>query len=140
MLPCKPLLCTDPLLVLAPIIIILDTMAANENAAEADWQKTAESMCYLAEYLAAITSLVDSSTPSMNNAFTLNVILRGESSCKCGPLHTLFLDIARGLACPILLTKLVELDSNVWPYLAVLMVSALTQWHKMLTIPDTLQL
>ena len=33
-----------------------------------------------------------------------------------------------------------NLDSDVWPYLATLMVAALVRAHEMLTIPDTLQL
>ena len=59
---------------LAAVISVLDTTAANENAAEADQQKVAEAMCYLAECLAALTSLVDPSAPSVNNAFMPDVI------------------------------------------------------------------
>ena len=59
---------------LAAIISILDTTATNENAAEADQQKAAKAMCYLAERLAALTLLVDPSAPSVNNAFTPDVI------------------------------------------------------------------
>ena len=72
-------LCTDPLLVLAAIISVLDTTAANENAAEADRQKAAKAMCYLAKRLATLTLLVDPSAPSVNNAFTPGVTPRGES-------------------------------------------------------------
>ena len=35
---------------------------------------------------------------------------------------------------------MVELDGDVWPYLAVLMVATLMWAHETLTIPDTLQL
>ena len=48
-------LCTDSLPVLAAVISVLDTTAANENAAEADRQKAAKAMCYLAERLATLT-------------------------------------------------------------------------------------
>ena len=58
---------------LAAVISVLDTMATNENAAEADQQKATKVMCYLAEHLATLTSLVDPSAPSVNNAFTPDV-------------------------------------------------------------------
>ena len=67
---------------IAAVISVLDTTAANENTAEADWQKAAEVMCYLAERLAALTSLVEPSAPSMNNAFTPDVMLQRESGCR----------------------------------------------------------
>ena len=84
---------------LATIINILDTTAANKNMAEADQQKAVKMMCYLAECLATFTSLVDPSVPSMNNVFTQDVIPRGESGCRRRPSRTLLLDITKGLAC-----------------------------------------
>ena len=98
---------------LAAIISVLDTTAANENAADADRQKAAKVMCYLAECLAALTLLVDPSAPSVNNAFMPDVIPQGESGCRRGPSRTLLFDVARGLARRVLLTKLVELDGDV---------------------------
>ena len=133
-------LCTDPLPVLATIISLLDTTVANENAAEVDRQKTAEAMCYLTKCLTALTSLVDPSAPSVSNAFTPDVIPSGESGHRCRSSRTLLFDIARGLAYRVPLTKLVELDGNVWPHLATLMVATLVWAHKMLTIPDALKL
>ena len=47
---------------------------ANDNAVEEDQQKAAKVMCYLAEQLATLTSLVYPSTPSMNNAFMPDMI------------------------------------------------------------------
>lgn len=67
-------LCTNRFPVLATIISVLDTMAADENAVEVDQQMATKVMCYLAECLATLTSLVDPSTPSVNNAFMLDVI------------------------------------------------------------------
>ena len=125
---------------LAAVISVLDTMAANVNAAEADRQKAAEAMCYLAKCLAALTSLVDPSAPFVNNAFTPDVIPQGESGHRRGPSRTLLFDVARGLACQVPLTKLVELDGDMRPYLAMLMVAALMRAHETLTIPDTLKL
>ena len=97
-------------------------------------------MCYLAERLTALTLLVDPSAPSVNNAFTPDVIPQGESGCRRGPSRTLLFDVARGLARRVPLTKLVELDGDVRPYLAALMVAALVRAHETLTIPDTLKL
>ena len=64
---------------LTAVISVLDTTAANENAVEADLQKAAKAMCYLAERLATLPSLVDPSAPSVNNAFTPDMIPQGES-------------------------------------------------------------
>ena len=66
---------------LAAIISVLDTTAANKNVAEADRQKASEVMCYLAKHLTALTSLVDPSAPSVNNVFMPDVIPKGESGC-----------------------------------------------------------
>ena len=125
---------------LAAVISVLDTTAANENAAEADQQKAAKAMCYLAERLAALTSLVDPSAPSVNNAFTPDVIPSGESGRRRGPSRTLLFDVTRGLVRRVPLTKLVELDGDVRPYLAALMVAALVRAHETLTIPEVLKL
>ena len=133
-------LCHDPLPVLAAVTAVLDQSAANDHAAPADRQKAADAMCYLAERLAALTSLVDPSAPSVNSAFTADVLPRGESGRRRGPSRTLLFDVARGLACRVPLTKLVELDGDVRPYLAALMVAALVHAHETLVVPDTLQL
>ena len=125
---------------LAAVISVLDTTATNENAAEADRQKAVEAMCYLAERLAALTLLVDPSAPSVNNAFMPDVIPRAESGRRRGSLHTLLFNVASGLVHRVPLTKLVELDGNVQPYLAALMVAAPVRAHETLTIPDTLKL
>ena len=97
-------------------------------------------MCYLAEHFATLTSLVDPSAPSVNNTFTPDVIPRGESGRRRGPLRTLLFNVARGLVRQVPLTKLVELNSKVRPYLAMLMIATLMRAHETLTIPDTLKL
>ena len=48
----------------------------------------------------------------------------------------LLFDVARGLARRVPLTKLVELDSDVRPYLATLMVATLAQVGKTLVAPE----
>ena len=72
-------------------------------------------MCYLTKCLAALTSLVDSSTPSVNNAFMLEVIPHGESGCRHGSLCALLFNVPRGFVCHVPLTKLVELDGDMGP-------------------------
>ena len=48
----------------------------------------------------------------------------------------LLFNVTRGLAHQVPLTKLVELDSNVHPYLAALMVAALVRAGKTLVVPE----
>ena len=83
---------------------------------------------------------MDPSAPSVNNTFTPDVIPRGESGRRRGPLRTLLFNVARGLVRQVPLTKLVELDGDVQPFLAALMVAALMRASETLTIPDTLKL
>ena len=49
-------------------------------------------------------------------------------------------DIARGLARRVPLTKLVQLDGDVCPYLAALMIAALNKAGDELVVPDTLRI
>ena len=49
-------------------------------------------------------------------------------------------DIARGLAPRVPLTKLVQLDGDVRPYLAALMIAALNKAGDELVVPDTLRI
>ena len=48
----------------------------------------------------------------------------------------LLFDVARELACRVPLSKLVELDGGIRPYLAALMVAALAQAGKTLVVPE----
>ena len=48
----------------------------------------------------------------------------------------LLFDVPHGLAHRVLLTKLVELDSDVHPYLSDLMVAALAQVGETLVVPE----
>ena len=49
-------------------------------------------------------------------------------------------DIARGLARRVPLTKLVQLDGDVRPYLAALMIATLNKAGDELVVPDTLRI
>ena len=53
---------------------------------------------------------------------------------------TLLFDIARGLAQRVLLTKLVELDGDICPYLTFLMVATLAQAGETQVIPEHMQI
>ena len=88
----------------------------------------------MAEQLDTIAMLVDKSTPVVAALF--DFIARGKARRQRGPGRTLLFDVACGLARRVLLTKLVELDGDVHPYLAALMVAALAQAGKTLVVPE----
>ena len=89
---------------------------------------------YLAEHLATIAALVDKSMPIAAALF--DAIPRGKGGKRRGPSRTLLFNITRGLARRIPLTKLVELDGDVHPYLATLMVAALAWAGETLVVPE----
>ncbi len=76
---------------------------------------------------------MDPSAPTVNFNMALP---RGSKA----PTRTLLFDVARGLARRVPLTKLVELDGDVRPYLASLMVAALHRAKDTLTVPDDLRI
>ena len=77
---------------------------------------------------------MDKRTPVAAALF--DAIPRGEGGKQRGPSRTLLFDIARGLAHRVPLTKLIELDGDVHPYLATLMVAALARVGKTLVVPE----
>ena len=77
---------------------------------------------------------MDKSTPAAAALF--DAIPRGEGGKRRGPSRTLLFDVTCGLAHHVLLTKLVELDSDVRLYLATLMVAALAQAGETLVVPE----
>ena len=77
---------------------------------------------------------MDKSTPIAAALF--DAIPRGEGGKWRGLSRTLLFDVARRLAHRVLLTKLVELDGNVHPYLTALMVAALVWVGKTLVVPE----
>ena len=89
---------------------------------------------YLAKQLATIAMLVDKSMPIPAALF--DAIPRGEGGKQRGPSRTLLFDVARGLAHRVPLTKLVELDGDVCPYLAALMVATLARAGETLVVPE----
>ena len=89
---------------------------------------------YLAKWLATIAMLVDKSMPIAAALF--DAILRGEGGKRRGLGKTLLFNVAHGLARRVPLTKLVELDGDVCPYLAALMVATLAWAGKTLIVPE----
>ena len=89
---------------------------------------------YLAKWLATIAVLVDKSTPIAAALF--DAFPRGEGGKWRGLSRTLLFDAAHRLACRVLLTKLVELDGDIYPYLAALMVATLVRVGKTLVVPE----
>ena len=77
--------------------------------------------------------LVDKSTPTAAALF--DAIPRGEGGKRRVPSRTLLFDVARGLAHRVPLTKLVELDGDIHPYLTALMVATLARAGKTLVVP-----
>ena len=77
---------------------------------------------------------MDKSTPIAAALF--DAIPRGEGGRQRGLGKTLLFNVARGLAHRVPLTKLVELDGDVRPYLATLMVAALAQMGTTLVIQE----
>ena len=90
----------------------------------------------MAERLATVTKLIDPSTPTVN--FT-DYVPRGENGRRKGPARELLLDVARGLARRVPLTKLVALDGDVRPYLASLMVAAMHKAKDKLIVPNDME-
>ena len=96
-----------------------------------------DAQAYLAERLAAVISLVDKSAPTIN--MLADSLPRGEKGRR-GPSRTLLYDVARELARRVPLTKLVELDGDVRPYLAALMVASLYRAGETLVVPRSLDI
>ena len=88
----------------------------------------------MVKWLAAIAMLVDKSMPVVVALFY--AIPQGEGGKQRRLGKTLLFDVTRGLAHRVLLTKLVELDGNICPYLAALMVAALEQADETLVVPE----
>ena len=65
-----------------------------------------------------------------------DAIPRGEGGKQRGWSRTLLFDVALGLARRVPLTKLVELDGDIHPYLATLMVATLARAGETLVVPE----
>lgn len=61
--------------------------------------------------------------------------LRGPQGEHCIMVCTMLLDVAKGMSCKVLLTKLVLMDSDLRPYLAVLLLAMLHKSGDVICIP-----
>ena len=127
-------LCTNLMLPLVATLTIFKATLDSPFVVPKDKAYITEAGNYLAKWLATIAVLVDKSTPIVAALF--DAIPRGEGGRWRGPGKTLLFDVARGLAHRVPLTKLVELDSNVHPYLTILMVATLVWVGKILVVPE----
>ena len=73
-------------------------------------------------------------------AALFDAIPRGEGGKQRGPSRTLLFDVTHGLARLVPLTKLVELDGDVHPYIATLMVATLAQAGETLVVPEGIRI
>ena len=119
---------------LAAVVGLLAESEASPFLPEEEKLEITEAMEFLAERLATVAHLVDKSTPAVN--FTEQYPRGGK---RKGPARTMLFDVARGLARRVPLTKLVDMDNDVRPFLAALMVSALHRAGEKLIIPSDLQ-
>ena len=88
----------------------------------------------MAKWLATIAVLVDKSTPIVAALF--DAIPRGKGGRWRGPGKTLLFNIAHKLAHRVPQTKLVELDGDIHPYYAALMVATLAWVGETLVVPE----
>ena len=128
----------DPMLSLAGMLTIFQVTLDSPFVAPKDKAQVAKAGGYLAEWLATIAALVDKSTPTVAALF--DAIPRGKGGKRKEPSMTLLFHVACRLARHIPLTKLVELDGDIRPYLATLMVAALARAGKTLVVPEGMRI
>lgn len=119
---------------LAAVIGVLNASEASTVVPDESKTRVTEAIRYMAERLATLQVLVDPSAPAINAA---NLYPTG---AKKGPARMMLNDIARGLARRVPLTKLVQLDGDVRPYLAALMIAALHRAGDELVVPDNMKI
>ena len=94
--------------------------------------KAQEAINFLTERMAALTQLVKPEIPHVSISS-----LYHDKNVKQAS-HTMLMDIARGFARRVPMTKLIHMDSDIKPYLAALMIAALNYHGEILWIPDSL--
>ena len=131
-------LCANPTL---PLVATLASFKATLDSlfvVPKDKEQVADAGNNLAKWLATVAMLVDKSMLVV--AALYNAIPYRERGTQIGPWKTLLFDITYGLAQIVLLTKLVELDQDVSPYLATLMVVTLAQTGEILVVSEGTQI
>ena len=81
--------------------------------------KAQEAINFLTERMAALTQLVKPDASPVSVASLYHDENGRQASC------TMLMDIARGFARRVPMTKLIHMDSDIKPYLAALMIAAL---------------
>ena len=128
----SPALADDPRPLLAAVAKALVDTAESPLLGKED-KEAAESAChYLGERLAAVCSLRDQKQGKVAE------VSYYPAGGRRGPARTLLFDVAKSFGRKVPLTKLVELDEEVRPYLAALMVAAMAKAGKPLVVPQSL--
>ena len=94
--------------------------------------KAQEAINFLTERVAALTHLIDPEAPVVN----ISSLYRDENGRRASRM--MLMDVARGFARRVPMTKLIHMDSDIRPYLAALMIAALNYHGETLRIPDSL--
>ena len=88
--------------------------------------KAQETINFLMERIAALTQLIKPDTPPVS----IFSSYRDENAKQA--FHTMLMDIGRGFARRVPVTKLIHMDLDIRPYLAALMIAALNYHEKTL--------
>ena len=124
-------LASDPMPLVAAVTKVVADAAGNALLAEQDRAVAEDAAQYLVERLSAITALAEGKSAGVQ------LVPRGLDGRR-EPARTLLFDVARTLAKKMPLMKLVELDQDVRPYLAALMVAAMAKAGQVLHVPRRL--
>ena len=94
--------------------------------------KAQEAINLLMERMAALMQLIKPDAPPVN----ISSLYCDENGKRAS--HTMLMDIARGFARRVPMTKLIHMDLDIRPYLAALMIASLNYHGEILRIPDSL--
>ena len=121
---------------LAAVIGILTASKDSPMLNDTDREDVSEAITFLAERLATTSALIENPQVSVN---MLELVPRGEGGRRKGPAKSMLINVTRGLARRVPLTKLIALDSKIRPYLASLMVAALHRAKDKVVVPNDLE-
>ena len=128
-------ICQDPLPMLATVATILaykEEECQKRGVPPEHLNKAQEALNFLTERVAALTQLVELDAPPVS----IPSLYRDENGKRAS--RTMLMDVARGFARRVPMTKLIHMDSDIRPYLAALMIAALNYHGEILRIPDSL--
>ena len=128
-------ICQYPLPMLATIATILadkEEECQKRGVPPEHLTKAQEAINFLTERMAALTQLVKPDVPPASIS-SLYCDKNGKQASSA-----MLMDIARGFARRVPMTKLIYMDSDIRPYLAALMIAVLNYHGEILWIPDLL--